>query len=337
MFELWEEAGLKLQGDEEMAEHAKAAAFCAAGPVMVTAAAPSRKMIDLERIGSRRACRAETRQNTRTRLGVGTRVAFSLSMHSNSDGFTTHQQKHSKPVEPRVATKHAELSDDDMLGGDFADEEEQQSSHDVEFLDDLQAETNPLEGGRTSSATCAEVFGPLESDPLLPVVHTVARAGDDRKARDIVAMRVSPLTVVTSFLVFLSAASAPQLRAVVNNVEAELARVHDGMKPTRVSGTADSGWMLLDYGDVMVHVFHAQQRAFYSLETRWAAGERVDLSSIVLAAPTTAVTGARASASHDTDHWDIDGVFAVRSDVDGVSGNEEDLDKEQKPLEENWI
>ncbi|KAA8497771.1 Ribosomal silencing factor RsfS [Porphyridium purpureum] len=137
--------------------------------------------------------------------------------------------------------------------------------------------SNPLEDERVGLTDVSE-----EDDAdILKFAIACAKAGDERKASDIVAMRVSHLTVITSFFVFMSANSPPQLRAIANNVEGCLAKEFK-LNPRRVSGTHESGWMLLDYGDLMVHVFDRESRKFYDVESRWAAGERIDLSEHLL-------------------------------------------------------
>jgi len=137
------------------------------------------------------------------------------------------------------------------------------------------------------------------------------KAADDRKAKDIVALRVTPLTIVTCFFVFMSATSSPQLRAIVNNVQSEVMKQHK-LKVKRISGNAESGWMLLDYGDIMVHCFDSNQRQFYDLDSRWAAGEKVDLSGILVDQKGTQDESRRKNAHFDDD----DDIFIEKSALD---------------------
>uniref|UniRef100_A0A7S2Y0E5 Ribosomal silencing factor RsfS n=1 Tax=Fibrocapsa japonica TaxID=94617 RepID=A0A7S2Y0E5_9STRA len=127
---------------------------------------------------------------------------------------------------------------------------------------------------------------PVELDPTLPEVLTIVKAGDMRKAQNIKAIRVSSLTVQMSFLVVMSGTSRPQNQAISRAIVDDMEEVH-GLRPREPhEGTADSGWMLLDYGDIVVHIMTPKSRAFYDIEGFWGKGEPVDLSGVVL--PNTA-------------------------------------------------
>ena len=89
---------------------------------------------------------------------------------------------------------------------------------------------------------------PLSRDPLLPLVRAAARAADQRKAADVVALRVSALTVVTEFMLVCVGTSRPQNNAIAAAIADELETDH-GRSPKR-EGSADGGWIVLDYGDV---------------------------------------------------------------------------------------
>lgn len=91
----------------------------------------------------------------------------------------------------------------------------------------------------------ADAQPPIEADETTQYVRTVVRAADKRKAEDILAIRVSKLTYICSFIVIVSAKNAPQMRAVANLIEEELAKSHD-MLIRRKDGTVNSGWILLD-------------------------------------------------------------------------------------------
>lgn len=86
---------------------------------------------------------------------------------------------------------------------------------------------------------------PIEEDETTAYVRSAARAADLRKAEDIVALRISKLTYITSFILIATANNAPQIRAIGNLVEEELAKEHD-LHTRRKDGTAGSGWLLLD-------------------------------------------------------------------------------------------
>lgn len=91
----------------------------------------------------------------------------------------------------------------------------------------------------------------------------------DKQATDIVLLDIQPVATVADYFVVLSTASERQMSAIVRDIEQSL-RNEDGVRPLRVEGKAASGWVLMDFGDVVVHVFSAEQRGFYRLEDLWS-------------------------------------------------------------------
>jgi ribosome-associated protein len=114
------------------------------------------------------------------------------------------------------------------------------------------------------------------AEALLPMIHTIVRAADMRKAEGITAVRVEHLTVSTDYFVCLVGNSRPQNMAIAaaikDAVEAEHGRVG------RTEGTADSGWILVDYGDVIVNIMTPRSREYYDIESFWKGGVSVDVS-----------------------------------------------------------
>ena len=104
-----------------------------------------------------------------------------------------------------------------------------------------------------------------------------AKALDDKRAKDITVLKVDEMTVLTDYMVIATGRSVPQVKALADNVEEELAKA-DAF-PKRREGHTEGRWCVLDYGDVMVHVFHEQDREYYQLERLWADGtNEVELS-----------------------------------------------------------
>lgn len=97
-----------------------------------------------------------------------------------------------------------------------------------------------------------------------------AKALDAKRAKDITVLKVDEMTVITDYMVIATGNSAPQVKALCENVEDELAKADAFAR--RREGLADGRWCVLDYGDVMVHVFHEQDREYYQLERLWADG-----------------------------------------------------------------
>lgn len=106
---------------------------------------------------------------------------------------------------------------------------------------------------------------------------SAARAADDKQARDVVILEVGEVLAVCGWFVIASAANERQVKAICDEVER---RVSDegGPKPRRIEGMQDRQWVLIDYGDVVVHVFQHETREFYDLERLWADVPRLDWS-----------------------------------------------------------
>ncbi|HEX7715758.1 MAG TPA: ribosome silencing factor [Marmoricola sp.] len=110
---------------------------------------------------------------------------------------------------------------------------------------------------------------------VLELVRAAALAAEDKLATDIIAFDVSDQLVITDAFVLCSAANDRQVRAVVDEIEDKLREL--GAKPIRREGERDGRWVLLDYGDLVVHVQHLEERAFYALERLWRDCPVIDL------------------------------------------------------------
>jgi ribosome-associated protein len=105
------------------------------------------------------------------------------------------------------------------------------------------------------------------TERAIELVNTAAMAASDKLADNIVAFDVSEQLVITDAFVICSASNDRQVRAIVDEIEDKLRDV--GAKPIRREGEREGRWVLLDYGDVVVHVQHAEERVFYALERIW--------------------------------------------------------------------
>lgn len=97
----------------------------------------------------------------------------------------------------------------------------------------------------------------------------------DKKAEDIVIIDVSDQTVVCSYFVIASGRSSTQVRSLGDNVEEALKKNHE-LWPVRTEGLREGRWGVLDYGDVVVHIFHEESRLFYYLERLWDSGKNIE-------------------------------------------------------------
>lgn len=100
-----------------------------------------------------------------------------------------------------------------------------------------------------------------------------AEAADSRKAFDIQVLDLRSLTTIADYFVICSCGSTTQVNAVADGVGHALAEI--GQRPSHVEGGAEATWVLMDYGDVVVHVFETQSRAYYSLDRLWNDAPRV--------------------------------------------------------------
>ena len=101
-----------------------------------------------------------------------------------------------------------------------------------------------------------------------------ANAAADKKASDVIVLDVSDQLVITDCFVIASAPNERLVGAIVDNVEEKMREA--GTKPVRREGAREGRWVLLDFVDVVVHVQHAEERAFYGLERLWKDCPRIE-------------------------------------------------------------
>ena len=108
------------------------------------------------------------------------------------------------------------------------------------------------------------------------LVKTIAKVLDDKKAIDIRALRVGHLTVITDYMLIASGRNILQTKALAEDVEDKMAEL--GVPLRSREGQQEGRWIVLDYGTVLVHIFHPEAREYYHLEKLWSDGENeVDL------------------------------------------------------------
>ncbi|MEX2486815.1 MAG: ribosome silencing factor [Nitriliruptoraceae bacterium] len=114
------------------------------------------------------------------------------------------------------------------------------------------------------------------SDEAMQIAREAAEAADDVKATDLVLLEVADVLALADVFVLATAQSDRQLKAVGERIEARL-REH-GRTPLRREGSPAAGWMLIDYGDLVCHLFSEEMRATYALERLWADVPRHDVT-----------------------------------------------------------
>ncbi len=106
------------------------------------------------------------------------------------------------------------------------------------------------------------------------LAKTARKVLSDKKAHDIVIVDVHEQTTLCNYFVIASGKSTTQVRALSEHVEEELKK--QGISPARTEGLREGSWSVLDYGDVVVHVFDEESRLFYYLERLWDSGRNIE-------------------------------------------------------------
>ena len=110
----------------------------------------------------------------------------------------------------------------------------------------------------------------------LEAAQLCAEAADNKKAFDILILDLRSLTYITDYFVICSASNTTQVSAISDGVGQALAKA--GVHPSHVEGETEASWVLMDYGDVVVHIFDEQTRIYYSLEKLWSDAPRIPLA-----------------------------------------------------------
>ena len=113
------------------------------------------------------------------------------------------------------------------------------------------------------------------SDRALQLTYAAAHAAADRKAQEIIALDVSAQLVLTDVFLIASGTNERQVGGIVDAVEEALFKL--GAKPLRREGKSQGRWVLIDFGDIVVHVQHAEDRVYYALERLWKDCPVIDL------------------------------------------------------------
>ena len=110
------------------------------------------------------------------------------------------------------------------------------------------------------------------------MLKVIIDALQDKKAEDIRVIDISNVSVIADYFVIASGSNTNQIQAMVDNVEEEMFKA--GFDDPKVEGYNTASWILLDYKDVIVHVFSEDDRACYNIERIWRDGKEVDINSL---------------------------------------------------------
>ncbi|MBU5481479.1 ribosome silencing factor [Blautia sp. MSJ-19] len=111
------------------------------------------------------------------------------------------------------------------------------------------------------------------------MVRIACKAIDDKKAIDIKVIDIHEVSVIADYFIIASGSNLNQVQAIVDNVEEQLGRA--GFEPKQIEGTRSSNWILMDYGDLIIHVFDEENRLFYDLERIWRDGKELDTTEFL--------------------------------------------------------
>lgn len=109
---------------------------------------------------------------------------------------------------------------------------------------------------------------------LLEIVKKITNALDDKKAFDVKVLDITKISVLADYFVLASGDNSSQLQAMMDIVEEVMYK--NGINSKRVEGSANSSWILMDYNDVVIHIFNKEEREFYNLDKVWSDGELVE-------------------------------------------------------------
>ena len=99
------------------------------------------------------------------------------------------------------------------------------------------------------------------------LARACARLADEKKAENVLVLHVAPVTPIADYFVLATSRNPRQIRAMAQDMKSDVEAL--GVKVVGVEGTAESGWVLLDFGDVVAHLFDAPTRELYGLEMLW--------------------------------------------------------------------
>jgi ribosome-associated protein len=132
------------------------------------------------------------------------------------------------------------------------------------------------EGKSGAAPATTEARGREGGPTATELARLIADAADRKKAEDVVVLDLRGISTFTDFYVICSGSSEPQLKAIVEEIQDVLRKEAD-VRARRVDGFPYSQWVVADFGDVIVHVFHESKRQHYALEDLWSDAPRLQL------------------------------------------------------------
>ena len=111
------------------------------------------------------------------------------------------------------------------------------------------------------------------------LMENIVKSADDKKAQNITVLDIGELTTLCDYFVICEGGSSTQVKAIADEVEAKLSE--QGVQVNGIEGFSSADWILMDYGDAVLHIFTPQSREFFNIENLWSDGKPVDIENII--------------------------------------------------------
>lgn len=109
------------------------------------------------------------------------------------------------------------------------------------------------------------------------MLEKIIKTLDNKKAEEIKAIKITDLTILADYFIIANGTSTTHTKTLAEEVEYQISQ--EGIEPNRTEGYNGSNWVILDYGDIVVHVFYKETRDYYQLERLWSDGEMIDIGA----------------------------------------------------------
>ncbi|MCT4688455.1 MAG: ribosome silencing factor [Vallitalea sp.] len=111
------------------------------------------------------------------------------------------------------------------------------------------------------------------------LLKTALKALDDKLAEDIQVLDIRDLTVIADYFIIAHGNNKSHIKALIDRTDEVLSK--NGYEPKQVEGYNSASWILLDYGNIIIHIFSKEDRLFYDLERIWSDGKKIDVKSLI--------------------------------------------------------
>lgn len=120
----------------------------------------------------------------------------------------------------------------------------------------------------------------MENNTSIDMVRIAYEALDKKKGKDIKVIKIDEISTIADYFIIASGTNSSQISALHEEVEESLSK--NGYEPKRIEGIRSTNWILMDYGDIIVHVFSEEDREFYDLERIWRDGKILEKEELLV-------------------------------------------------------